>query len=194
MALAGPSGAGKTTLAALLLRLADPSAGRIACGGVDLRDVDPAAWRAHVAWVPQRPTIFSASLLDNVRLAAPRAGEAAARRALDDVGLERSSRGWRTGCTPSSARAARALSAGEAQRVALARALPAPTARCSSSTSPPRTSTGVTAARADAVIARAAAGRTALLIAHRPALAARADRVVTMADGRLRTMPAGAAA
>ena len=53
---------------------------------------------------------------------------------------------------------------------------------------------GVTAAQADAVIARAAASRTALLIVHRPALAARADRVVTMAEGRLRTVPAGAAA
>jgi ABC-type transport system involved in cytochrome bd biosynthesis fused ATPase/permease subunit len=87
----------------------------------------------------------------------------------------------------------RALSAGEAQRVGLARALLAdrplivldePTAHLD----------GASAARADAAIARAVAGRTALLIAHRPALAARADRVVTMAGGRLSALPAGAAA
>jgi thiol reductant ABC exporter CydD subunit len=193
VALAGPSGAGKSTLAALLLRLVDPSAGRVACGGVDLRDVDPAAWRAHVAWVPQHPTIFTGSLLDNVRLAAPRAGERAARRALDDVGLGALVEGLADGIHTAVGEGGRALSAGEAQRVGLARALLAdrpllvldePTAHLD----------GVTAARADAVIARAAAGRTALLIVHRPALAARADRVVTMADGRLHAVPAGAAA
>jgi ATP-binding cassette subfamily C protein CydCD len=193
VALAGPNGAGKSTLAALLLRLVEPAAGRITCGGVDLRDVDPAAWRAGVAWVPQHPTIFTGTVLDNVRLAAPAAGERAARRALDDVGLGPLVDGLPDGIDTAVGEGGRALSAGEAQRVGLARALLAdrpllvldePTAHLD----------GVTAARVDGAIARAAAGRTALLIVHRPALAARADRIVTMAEGRLHAEPAGAAA
>jgi ATP-binding cassette subfamily C protein CydCD len=193
VALVGPSGAGKSTLAALLLRLVEPEAGAVRCGGVDLRDVDAAAWRARVAWVPQSPTIFAATLLDNLRLAAPRASAAAARRALGGVGLTPLLDALPEGLETRVGEGGRALSAGEAQRVGLARALLAdrplivldePTAHLD----------GASAARADAAIARAVAGRTALLIAHRPALAARADRVVTMAGGRLRALPAGAAA
>ena len=56
-ALVGPSGAGKTTLARIVARLADPQDGTVTCGGVDLRHVDPRAWRARVAWVPQRCTL-----------------------------------------------------------------------------------------------------------------------------------------
>ena len=194
VALVGPSGAGKSTLAALLLRLVDPSAGRVACGGVDLRDVDPAAWRAHVAWVPQHPTIFSGSLLDNVRLAAPRAGRGAPRGARSTTsGSGALVEGLADGLHTAVGEGGRALSAGEAQRVALARALLAdrpllvldePTAHLD----------GATAARADA--RHRPRGGGPHRAAHRPSpgARARADRVVTMADGRLRAVPAGAAA
>ncbi|MGV1050022.1 MAG: thiol reductant ABC exporter subunit CydD, partial [Solirubrobacterales bacterium] len=77
VALVGPSGGGKSTLLSLLLRLADPSAGRIACGGVDLGDVDPARWRRQLAWVPQRPTLFAATIEENLRFADPGASPAA---------------------------------------------------------------------------------------------------------------------
>ncbi|MBN8867738.1 MAG: thiol reductant ABC exporter subunit CydD, partial [Solirubrobacterales bacterium] len=68
VALVGPSGGGKTTLANLLLRLAEPAEGRISCDGTDLAEVDPREWRRRIAWVPQRPTIFSATLAENLRL------------------------------------------------------------------------------------------------------------------------------
>ncbi len=58
VALVGPSGGGKSTVASLLLRLCEPGAGRVTVGDVDLAGIDAAAWRAHVAWVPQDPTLF----------------------------------------------------------------------------------------------------------------------------------------
>jgi thiol reductant ABC exporter CydD subunit len=64
IALAGPSGAGKTSLLSVLLRLVDPTEGRIVAGGVDLALVDPAAWRARVAWLPQRPRLAGRTLRD----------------------------------------------------------------------------------------------------------------------------------
>ena len=121
VAIAGPSGAGKTSLLSLLLRLADPSGGRILAAGVDLTAIDPAAWRAQLAGLPQRPRLPSGTLRtalanggdvsdDDLWLAL---GQAHARAivtalpaGLDTVLGER---------TP--------LSAGEIRRLALARAL-----------------------------------------------------------------------
>ncbi len=62
VAVAGPSGAGKTSLLALLLRLLEPSAGRIVAGGIDLARVDPDAWRTGVAWLPQRPRLATGTV------------------------------------------------------------------------------------------------------------------------------------
>ncbi len=191
VALVGPSGAGKTTLAALLLRLADPERGRVSCGGVDLAAVDPAAWRRRVAWVPQRPTLFAGTVAENVRLAAPGASDAAVEAAL------RAAEAWDVvaelpdGLATRVGDGGRRLSAGQAQRVALARAfardaplvvLDEPTANLDPGT----------AEVVETAIARLARGRTALWIAHRPALAARADRVVTLEHGRLREIHGGA--
>ena len=73
--LQGRSGAGKTTLLAALLGLVEPQQGRIMVAGVDLRDIDLDAWRDHVAWLPQAPRLFSGTILDNLRLGAPDAGQ-----------------------------------------------------------------------------------------------------------------------
>ena len=67
--LVGPSGAGKSTVISLLLALASPGAGRVTAGGQDLRDIDPAAWRRLITYLPERPTLLAASLADNLRLA-----------------------------------------------------------------------------------------------------------------------------
>ena len=71
VALVGESGAGKSTVAALLLRLAEPTAGRVTVGGVDLAGCDTDAWRAQLAWVPQRPALLRDTVADNIRLADP---------------------------------------------------------------------------------------------------------------------------
>ena len=183
-ALVGASGAGKSTAAALLLRLLEPTAGRLSCGDVDLRMLDLAGWRRRLAWVPQRARIFAGSVADNVRLADPDASDKQVRRALAAAGAGRFVAALPAGIETRVGDGGRPLSAGEGQRIALARAflrdapllvLDEPTAHLDAET----------AAAVESAIVRLAAGRTTLLIAHRPTLAARADRIVTLAGGRI---------
>ncbi len=182
-ALVGPSGAGKSTVAALALRLADPTGGRVTCDGVDLRDVDLDAWRARVAWVPQRTRLFSGTIAENIALPDPGADRdrilAAARAAgLDDL-LRQLPDGLETGI----GEGGRGLSAGQGQRIGLARAflrdaplvvLDEPTAHLDRAT----------AAAVGETIVALAAGRTTLLITHDAALTERADHVVALAGAR----------
>jgi ABC-type multidrug transport system fused ATPase/permease subunit len=184
VALVGPSGSGKTTLASLLLRLADPDSGRVCCGGVDLRDVDPRAWRRQVAWVPQRPTILAASVADTVRLADPDAGDGRVREALAAAGALELVEALPDGLATHVGEGGRRLSAGQGQRLARARAflrdaplvvLDEPTAHLDAES----------ATQLDEALGRLLRGRTALLVVHRPELARRADRVVELRDGRI---------
>ena len=73
VALVGPTGAGKTTAANLLLRFVEPTQGMIRIGGVPLHELDPSSWRSQVAWVPQQPHLFQGTIADNLRLARPEA-------------------------------------------------------------------------------------------------------------------------
>lgn len=184
-ALIGPSGSGKTTLASLVLGLAEPTEGRVTCGGVDLRDVEPGSWRARVAWVPQRPTILAASAAANIALLEPQASPERIRAAAAAAGILELLDSLPHGLGTRLGDGGRRISAGEAQRIGLARAflrdpalviLDEPTAN-------------LDPASAEAVweaIERLAAGRTALLITHRRALARGAERVVELtADGGL---------
>ncbi len=182
LALVGPSGQGKSTVAALILRLLDPNAGRMLCNGVNLLDVDPKQWRKQLAWVPQRPTLFSGTLSENIRLGRPEADDTALLAACADAGLERLVDSLPEGLETPLGEGQRTLSAGETQRVALARAflrdapfviLDEPTAHLDAESS---------AAVGDA-IARLSVSRSVLLIVHRPALAAAADRIVTLRGG-----------
>ncbi len=184
LALVGPSGQGKSTVASLILRLLDPQSGRLLCDGVDLLEVDPKEWRQHLAWVPQRPTLFSATLAENIRLGRPDADDSALLRACTDAGLGRLLDSMPQGLETPLGEGQRTLSAGETQRVALARAflrdaplviLDEPTAHLDAESS---------AAVGDA-IARLSQSRSVLLIVHRPALAAAADRIVTLREGVL---------
>src|SRR5262249_45181837 len=89
VALVGESGAGKSTVATLLLRPAAPTAGRIAVGGVALVRCDIDAWRRQLAWVPQQPTIFCGTVADNIRLGRGDASDAAVREAAALAGADR---------------------------------------------------------------------------------------------------------
>ena len=181
VALVGASGAGKSTVASLLLRLAEPTAGRITAGGVDLAHFDAEAWRRRLAWVPQQPTIFRGTVADNIRLGSSEAMPA--RDAAMLAGADRFIEALPFGYDTLVGDGGRPLSAGERRRIALARAfareaplviLDEPTADLD------RTSADVVAE----AIERLRQGRTVLLIAHRPELARQADRVVVIERGR----------
>jgi thiol reductant ABC exporter CydD subunit len=179
VALVGSSGAGKTTVARLLLRLAEPSSGRVTVGGIDLGECRPELWRRLVAWVPQRPTIFRGTVADNIRLGNERASDRAVRDAATLAGAARFVEALPGGYDTLVGDGGRPLSSGERRRIALARAfvrdaplvvLDEPTADLD------RTSAEVVAE----AVERLRAGRTVLLIAHRPELVAHADRVVAL--------------
>ena len=187
-ALVGPSGSGKSTIAHLLLRLADPRDGAITCDGVDLRDLDPAAWRQSVAWVPQAPTMFAGTVGDNVRLGAPDADDFAVWTALRAAAGEAFVVALPDGLETVIGEGGRRLSAGQRQRIALARAfvrdvplliLDEPTAHLDEAD----------AAAVGNAISAQAAERTTLLIVHHPSLARRADRIATLRRGRIVSGP-----
>ncbi|MFO8076789.1 MAG: thiol reductant ABC exporter subunit CydD [Egibacteraceae bacterium] len=188
LALVGPTGAGKSTVLSLLLGFAAPSAGRMTLleagsGGLDLGAVDLDAWRAQVAWVPQRPHLLDGSLADNVRLADARADDAAVARALAAAGADFVDALPEGLATPLGERGV-GLSAGQRRRVALARAFlrDAPLVLLDE----PTADLDVDSEEAvRAALARLAAGRTLVVVTHRLALAERADRVAVLRDGRV---------
>ncbi|MFE7928772.1 thiol reductant ABC exporter subunit CydD [Streptomyces sp. NPDC057456] len=181
VALVGPSGAGKSTLLNALLGFVRPAEGRVLAGGVDLAAADLEQWRSRVAWVPQRPHLYAGTVDENVRLARPDADDAAVRRALADAGALDFVEALPAGADTLLGEDGAGLSAGQRQRLALARAfladrpvllLDEPTAALD----------GETEAEVVAAVRRLAAGRTVLLVVHRPALLAVADRVVRLTE------------
>ncbi|MFH8451262.1 thiol reductant ABC exporter subunit CydD [Streptomyces fungicidicus] len=181
VALVGPSGAGKSTLLHALLGFVRPTGGRVRIGGADLAGLDLAAWHDRVAWVPQRPHLYAGTITENVRLARPGADDDAVRRALRDAGALEFVEALPEGAGTVLGEDGAGLSAGQRQRLALARAfladrpvllLDEPTAALD----------GATEAGIVAAVRRLAAGRTVLLVVHRPALLALADRVVRLAE------------
>lgn len=177
IALVGPSGGGKSTLLNLILGFVTPASGQILVDGRDLSTLDLEAWRAQLAWVPQRAHLFAGTLAENISLGSPAAAtseiaEAAVSAALPhDLNIVLGERGH-------------GMSSGERQRVALARAflrdaplllLDEPTARLDAVSEQ---------AVVDATL-RLAEGRTAVLVAHRPALLQVATRVIRVEEGRV---------
>lgn len=185
VALVGPSGGGKSTLVSLLMRFADPDAGRIECAGVDLARVRPDEWRSRVVWVPQRPTVFSGTIADNVRLYAPDAGEDEVERAAAAAALDELLKGLPKGLRTRVGEGGRRLSAGQAQRLALSRAFlsPAPLAILDEPTA--HLDAGAEQ-EVVAAIERLLGGRSALVVSHRRRALVAADRVLELTGGRLR--------
>ncbi|MGW1662856.1 thiol reductant ABC exporter subunit CydD [Streptomyces microflavus] len=179
VALVGPSGVGKSTLLNVVLGFAVPDEGRVRVGGRDLAELDLERWRSRIAWVPQRPHLFAGTIAENVRLARPDADEAAVVAALRDAGAYDFVAELPDGERTLLGEDGSGLSAGQRQRLAIARAfladrpvllLDEPTASLD----------GETEAGIVDAVRRLAAGRTVLLVVHRPALLAVADRVVTL--------------
>jgi putative ABC transport system ATP-binding protein len=184
VALVGATGSGKTTLAKLLARLADPTEGRVLVSGIDLREVAPSSLRRTLVMVPQEGFLFDSTIGENVRFGRPSATDDELVSAFSELGLD----GWFDGladglATPVGERGDQ-LSVGERQLVSLARAYVADPACLilDEATSAVDPATEVTLARA---VDSLTAGRTTIAIAHRLSTAERADLVLVMDHGRL---------
>jgi ATP-binding cassette, subfamily C, bacterial CydD len=184
VALVGESGAGKSTVAGLLLGMLAPTAGRIVIGGIDLCDLQIDGWRREIAWVPQHPTLIRASVADNIRLGDPSAAEQTITDAAACAGADDFIRQLPDGYATVVGDGARSLSPGQRRRIGLARAflrdaplviLDEPTADLD------RDSVAIAAA----AVRRLQDGRTMLVIAHRPELVQSTDRVLRLIDGAL---------
>ncbi len=184
VALVGPSGAGKSTVAHLLLRFMEPDRGSITVNGQPLAQVDPARWRAQVAWLPQNPYLFHTSVADNIRLARPEATleqvKWAARQACAAEFIEAMPQGYQTLLGERGVR----LSGGQAQRLALARAF-LQDAPCLILDEATAHLDSAHEAEVQAALARLLAGRTVLVIAHRLNTIFNADHILVMAGGQI---------
>ncbi len=184
VAIVGRSGAGKTTLVALLQRFFDPQEGRVVIGGVDARDLTLDSLREQIAVVAQDTYLFYGTVADNLRLAKPGATTeelvAAAKAANAHAFIASLPAGYDT---PVGERGL-TLSGGQRQRIAIARALlkDAPILVLDEATSAVDTANEAAITEA---LDRLAAGRTTLVIAHRLSTVRHADRIVVLAGGQV---------
>jgi ATP-binding cassette, subfamily B, bacterial len=181
VAVLGATGSGKSTLVKLVARLYDPTRGRVLLDGVDLRDLAGEDLRGAVTMVPQEAFLFSASVADNVALGAAGVSRADVEAAVTAVGAHALVAGLPDGYDT---RIGGHLSAGERQLLALARVLVADPSvlildEVTSSLDLP------TERAIHEAMRTVLAGRTALVVAHRPATVGIADRVLVMAGGRI---------
>ncbi len=182
--LVGASGAGKTTVSQLLLGFLTPTRGRITVDGVDLATLPAAAWRARIAWLPQRPTLFHGTVLDTIRLGRPDADPARVRWAIEQAEASRLIAGLPQGLDTMLGERGQGLSGGEIQRLALARVfledadlvvLDEPSAALDHDTA------AVVARSIDALSSRCAL----LVIAHRLETVRDADEILVLQRGRI---------
>jgi len=185
VALIGPSGSGKSTLVRLLLRFLQPERGRILLDGLDVSGYRIDSLRRQIALVPQEPTIFDASLEDNLRFARPDADSRALREAALAAQVDGFARELEQGYDTPLGQFGSRLSAGQRQRIAIARAFlqdPAilimdePTSALDRDTE----------SLLSDILAHRWADRTLLIVAHRPSTMRIADRILVMEQGMLR--------
>ena len=184
IALVGPTGAGKSTLAKLVARLYDPTEGQVRFGGIDLRDATLDSLRDRIVVVPQEGFLFDGTIADNLRVARPEATDDDLARALDDIGVRRRFEELPEGLATEVRERGSRLSAGERQLVSLARAALVDPAvlvldEATSSLDPG------TEALVEQAFERLTQGRTTIVVAHRLSTVQRADRIAVVERGRL---------
>jgi len=183
-AIVGETGSGKTTMAKLLTRLADPDRGRVLLGGVDLRDVSRSSRAAAIRLVPQDGFLFDTTVADNVRMGRPDASDDEIAESFRALGLDWWVATLPDGLDTSVRERGEALSVGERQLVALARAQLADPGLLILDEATSAVDPETERALADA-LAKLAAGRTTVSIAHRLSTAEAADVVVVFDGGRI---------
>ena len=184
VALVGPSGAGKTTVLQLLLRFYDPQSGAIRVDGVDIARTDPDSLRERLSLVPQEPTVFSGTVLENIRYGRPEATPAQVQRAAELANADGFIQALPQGYATHVGERGVTLSGGQRQRVAIARAIlkDAPILLLDEATS----ALDAESERAvQAALDTLMRGRTTLVIAHRLATIRKADRILVLDGGRI---------
>ena len=184
LALVGPTGAGKSTVAKLIARLYDPTGGSVRFGGTDLRDATIDCLRQRIVMAPQEGHLFGGTVRDNVRIGRGSATDDEIEAALERVGLLSRFRDLPGGLDGEVWEGGTRLSAGERQLVSLARAAVADPAVLVLDEATSNLDPGTESIVEDA-LARLMSGRTVVVIAHRLSTAARADRVGLIDGGRL---------
>jgi len=184
VAIVGPSGAGKSTILQLLLRFYDPQGGAIWVDGIPVNEADPVSLRARMALVPQEPTIFATSVLDNIRYGKPDATEDDVRRAAELASADGFIRALPQGYQTLIGERGVTLSGGQRQRLAIARAIlkDAPILLLDEATS---ALDAESERKVQGALDRLMEGRTTLVIAHRLATVRSADRILVMDQGRI---------
>ena len=184
VAFVGPSGAGKTTIIQMILRFYDPQRGRILLDGHALPELGRAAFREHIALVPQDPVIFATSARDNIRFGRPDATDEQIETAAKAAAAHDFIKGLPTGYDSPLGERGVMLSGGQKQRIAIARAIlrDAPVLLLDEATSAlDAESERLVQAAVDAL----SADRTTLIVAHRLATVKKADRIVVLDAGRI---------
>jgi ATP-binding cassette, subfamily B, bacterial len=184
VALVGPTGAGKSTVAKLAARFYDPDAGQVCFGGVPLVDATLSSLRERIVVVPQEGFLFAGTVRDNIRVGNADATDGEIESAVDALGLRDRLEAWPEGLDTEVRERGSRLSAGERQLVSLLRAaLADPTLLVldeATSNLDPGTERAV-----ERALERLMEGRTVVVIAHRLSTAARADRVAVIDHGRV---------
>ena len=184
VALVGATGAGKSTIANVLLRFVEPDAGEVVVGDSPLSDIDLAAWRRHVAWVPQRPHLFHGTIADTIRLAQPDAGDEAVRLAAREAGAEAFIAELPLGYATPVGEDGLRLSGGQRQRIAIARAILADARLVILDEATSQLDAASEGMIRD-TIGRLARDRAVVVVSHRLRLVTIADVVVVIDRGRL---------
>ena len=184
VALVGPSGAGKSTVLQMLLRFYDPESGAVRLDGVDLREQTRAAFRKHIALVPQDPVIFADTALENIRFGRPEASDAEVHAAAKAAAAHEFIMALPEGYDSYVGERGVMLSGGQKQRIAIARAIlrDAPVLLLDEATS--ALDSESERAVQDAV-AELSKDRTTVIVAHRLATVKQADRIVVLEGGRI---------
>jgi ABC-type multidrug transport system fused ATPase/permease subunit len=182
--LVGPNGAGKSTLLAVVIGLLAVDSGTVCVGGRDLRQIEPASWRSRLAYLPDRPALLAATFAENLRVANPTASDDELAEALVAVGAKDMLCSLPCGLKTPIGEGGRPVSAGERQCIGLARivlhdaslyVLDEPTVHLD----PDAEREAIEALRVRL------ADRSAVVVTHRPAPLALADRVFELRGGRI---------